>query len=71
MAESDEDDYVFYGTSLQDEGETTAAAAGSKKDPALTRCARVCSSSASSSTQLKSATHTWHATQADTNRNNV
>ncbi|WIA14052.1 hypothetical protein OEZ85_002606 [Tetradesmus obliquus] len=37
MAESDEDDYVFYGTSLQDEGETTAPAAGSKKDPALTR----------------------------------
>eukprot|EP00882_Tetradesmus_deserticola_P015921 GHRQ01016978.1.p2 GENE.GHRQ01016978.1~~GHRQ01016978.1.p2 ORF type:complete len:134 (+),score=54.20 GHRQ01016978.1:194-595(+) len=34
---SDEDDYVFYGTSLQDEGDTTAAAAGSKKDPALTR----------------------------------
>jgi hypothetical protein len=38
-AESDEDDYVFYGTSLQDEGDNTAAAAGSKKDPALTRYA--------------------------------
>jgi hypothetical protein len=41
-AESDEDDYVFYGTSLQDEGDNTAAAAGSKKDPALTRCASAC-----------------------------
>jgi hypothetical protein len=42
MAESDEDDYVYYGTSLQDEGDTTTAAAGSKKDPALTRYVSIC-----------------------------
>lgn len=35
--ESDEDDYVFYGTSLHDEGDASAAAAGSKRDSAATR----------------------------------
>lgn len=35
--DSDEDDYVFYGTSLQDEGDNTLGAAGRVKDPALAR----------------------------------
>jgi hypothetical protein len=53
MAESDEDDYVFYGTSLQDEGDTTAAASGSKKDPALTRYASFAAAEAAEAQHAK------------------
>lgn len=35
--DSDEDDYVFYGTSLHDEGDTTLGAASRPKDPAAVR----------------------------------
>lgn len=38
MAEdSDEEDYVFYGTALHDEGDTTLGAASRPKDPAAVR----------------------------------
>lgn len=38
MAEdSDEEDYVFYGTTLYDEGDTTLGAASRPKDPAAVR----------------------------------